>query len=306
MKEIYLLGEITIKLENAISQLGFKPIRRISKNDNIIAIVVRGGVPVKEDLITSLPNLKLILSAGIGYDNIDIDFADKNSILVANCPMGSTISTAEHSFALFLSAVKGISKTTTELKSDVWDRKSNINYEVFGKTMGVVGMGRIGSYLAKLYRSLGLNVIGYDPYVHNTIFKRAGIKRINNLNQLCEQSNYLSLHVNKTKETTNLISADMIKSMQDPNGIVNTCRGGVIEEKVLITLLKNSLLDFYASDVFDNEPIPNKELIELDNVICSPHIAANTFEAQEQIVTDVISQLSEVLIENRMPSYLIS
>jgi D-3-phosphoglycerate dehydrogenase / 2-oxoglutarate reductase len=264
---------------------------------------VRGGVPVTQELIQRNKRLKLILSAGIGVDNIDVNFARKENILVANCPFASAVSTAEHSVALMLAAIKSIPQANVDMKKGVWDRTSHITNQFSDKNIGVIGLGRIGSHAAALYKALGFNVMAYDPYLHNYHFQKLNIKIAKDLDEIFDFANYISMHVAKTNETEGLIDEERILKLNKPNGIVNTCRGGVISEKVLIKLLKDKQLGFYAADVFEKEPGPNPELMALDNVIATPHIAANTYEAQEQIADDAIAQLNEVFQDNITPRF---
>ncbi len=272
----------------------------------VVAIIVRGSVAVSSDLIESLPNLKVIISASIGFDTIDINSATKQGIYVANCPYGSAVSTAEHTLALLLSGIKSIGKANNELKNNSWDRKTNVTHEFYGKSVGVIGLGKIGSYVAKMYETIGMKVYGFDPYIPDYEFHKVDANKIESLEELISKVNYLSVHVAKSEDTESLVIKEHILKLQKPNGIVNTARGGIVSESDLIECLKNGDLNFYCADVFENEPNPSPELLSLPNVIATPHIAANTIEAQNNIAKDVISQLKEVVVEERFPKYLVN
>ena len=303
--EVYLLGEVNPKLTEMLAGINLLTVRDLTNKTKIVALIVRGELAVDRELITQLPNLKVIISAGIGYDNIDLEAAAERQIPVANCPYASAISTAEHSLALTLSGMRNIVKSNLELREGRWDRKNNQVVQFYNKKVGIVGMGRIGRYVAQLYNAIGFEVLAYDPFVPNYHFQRVRANKINSLELLCENVSYLSIHLPRSEETHNIINSENIKLLKHPNGIVNTCRGGIVNEEAVLKNLNSGDLDFYAADVFNNEPTPNSELINNPKVIATPHIAANTYDAQEQILSDVFSQLKEVLVENLKPAYLV-
>jgi len=302
--EVLLLGEVTNDLKTLLTENNIEFNTDLSKK-SYSAIIVRGGIPVQEDLIDSLPSLEFIVSAGIGVDNIDISFATKRNVLVANCPFPSAVSTAEHSLALLLTATKKIAKADREIKTGTWDRGTNHTIELVNKKVAVIGLGRIGSHVASLYRAIGLEVVGYDPYIHDYNLLTRGIRIARSIQEAVAGANFISLHVSKCSETTGLLTREHIMSLDKINGIINTCRGGVVSEDLVHDLVQKGLLGFYATDVFENEPVSKNKLISLDNVICTPHIAANTNEAQLRIAKDVVKQLVEVFTQGVAPSYQI-
>ena len=289
--KILLLGEITSKLRDTLLEEGF--LLTLEPEDDVVCIIVRGGIVVDKNLIDSLSNLKFIISAGIGTDNIDITYANKKNIKVSNCPISSAITTAEHTISLFLTATKKISKADSELKRGIWDRKNNITIEIYGKTITVIGLGNIGSYVAKLYKSLGMNVRGYDPVLHNYYFSKIGVNRVHSLEEAFSGSNFISLHVSKNQETVGMINQSHLDLLNKPCGIINTSRGGIINEDLILKNLDNGTLDFYATDVYESEPNPNQILINHSKVIATPHIGANSSEAQLQIALDTVKQVKE-------------
>jgi len=305
MTKVLLIGEITKELKSLLKQNSYSFSNDLNNLGHYSALIVRGGHPIDHALLSKMNKLQVIIVAGIGYDNIDFQTVKKMNIYVANCPSASTISTAEHSFALFLAGTKRIIKADKELKADIWNRSQNINHEIHGKEVAIIGLGKIGTYVANLYRALGLDVYAYDPYISTAQFKNAGVIQVSKLKDLIGKVNYLSLHAAKTDETTNLINKKLVTSLKKPNGIVNTCRGGIVSEEIIRNSLDTDVLDFYAADVFEDEPNTNMKLISNTKVISSPHIAANTLEAQQKISKTVVTQLRQVFKENIPPSNLI-
>lgn len=303
MKTVYLLGEVTKDLEQQLNSIGISTVRDMTNTDAVEGIVVRGELPVNRRLIDTFPKLKIIASAGIGYDNIDVKYANKRNIYVVNCPYANSISTAEHSVALMLAGMRNIVKTTDELRNGRWDRKNNIVVQWYGKKVGILGFGRIGRYVGQLYSAIGMHVSAFDPYVPNYHFIRSNVKRVNSIDELFSTVNYISVHLPRTRETSNIITSRLMKKLAKPNGIVNTCRGGIVNEKDILKELNKGNLDFYGADVFNGEPKPNHELLNHPRVLATPHIAANTEDAQTQVALDVVMQIREVLIDNKVPSY---
>jgi len=284
-----LLGEVTPLLKSLLQKEAI--VTTTKPAPDVELIIVRGGILVNELLIAQLPNLKVVISAGIGVDNIDLIKCAQKNITVCNCPKASTISVAEHTLALLLAGTKNIAKSDRQLKEGVWDRQNNIGHDAAGKVVGIVGLGRIGSQVATLCKALGFKVIAYDPYVTQAKFKKFGVTRITSLKSLVNKANYLSLHTPKTPETMTMFKDIALSSLKQPNGIVNTARGGILLEQKLKAALQNKSLGFYGCDVFEDEVKPDKELIAIPTVIATPHIAANTIEAQERVAYEVIRQI---------------
>lgn len=302
---IYLLGEVTEQLQRKLQIERFEFTSELSNPEKIEVIVVRGVIPIDQHLMNQLPNLKLVISAGIGIDNIDLVYTQEKSILVANCPTGSTISTAEHAFTHLISAIRQIPKVTTEMKNFTWDRRNNVNHEFHQKNVGIVGLGRIGSHFAKLCNGVGMQVYAYDAYISDEQFTAVNAEKVESLEKLFSQVNYVSLHVPKLSETTNLVREEHIRSLLKPNGIVNTSRGGVISEDLTYRMLNEGVLDFYAVDVFESEPELSKELLQHPKVQATPHIGANTYEAQDRIADMVVQQIREFLHEGSEPKFIV-
>lgn len=291
--KVLLIGEITNSLREKLIKNNYF----ISAEQNRCdydCIVFRGNVQIPDELVSNQRQLKTIISAGIGTDNINREITVERNITVINCPYASSISVAEHTLGLLLSGAKKITKSYSELKSGKWNRTHNIPIELNGKKITVIGMGSIGAHVAQLFKSLGMDVIGYDPYLHKYNFATRNIYFEENLERAIEGTNFISIHVPKTSKTTGLITKEHIRSMDSPNGIINTARGGIVSEDVIERALSGNYLDFYMADVFETEPKPRESLLEMENVVFTPHIAANSIEAQEQIARDVIGSLNEI------------
>jgi D-3-phosphoglycerate dehydrogenase len=249
-------------------------------------MVVRSRTKVKQPLIDVCPNLKVIVRGGVGLDTIDHEYAKSKGISVMNTPLASSASVAELAIGYMFALARSIYKATSSMKSEKWDKKSFEGDEIGGKTLGLVGVGNIGKEVAKRASALGMTVLAYDPYVKEI----AGIKLVT-LDELLSQSDYISLHLPKTKESANMISTDQFAKMKKGVRIVNCARGGIIDETALYDALTNGKVAGAALDVFAEEPPTDWKLLKLDNVIGSPHIGAATKEAQGRVGAEVAEKL---------------
>ncbi len=247
---------------------------------NYDALIVRSQTKVDKELLSAATNLKIIGRAGVGVDNIDIEFATQCGIVVVNAPGGNTISTAEHTLALILAAARKIPQADRSLKAKKWDRKKFVGIELRGKTVGIIGLGRIGYEVAKRCKALEMNVIAYDPYVARERAEKIGAKLVS-LDTLLRNSDIITVHVPKTKETVGLLGRDEFKKMKEGVIIVNAARGGIIDEEALYEAIKDGKVFAAALDVYETEP-PNFEnpIFNTDKIVTTPHIAASTREAQ--------------------------
>ena len=259
------------------------------------ALIVRSETKVTPKIIEAGKNLKIIGRAGVGVDNVDLPTATKNGVIVVNSPEGNTVAAAEHSFAMLLSMARQIPQAYSKLKSGVWDKKTFKGVEVLNKTLGVVGLGKIGRRVASYAIGMGMNVVVFDPYVTEEYAKSIGVE-LKTLEDLVKISDFITLHIPKTKETANLINADMIAKMKKGVRIVNVARGGIINEQDLYDALKSGHVAAAALDVFEKEPTPSDNpLLTLDNIVVTPHLGASTVEAQVNVAVDVVEQIIEVL-----------
>ena len=253
---------------------------------NYEGMVVRSRTKVRQPLIDVCPNLKVILRGGAGLDTIDHEYAKSKGITVMNTPLANTASVAELAIGYMLMMARSLYQATTSMKADKWDKKSFNGDEIGGKTLGLVGVGNIGKEVAKRAAVMGMTVVAYDPYVKEI----AGIKLVT-LDELLAQADYISLHLPKTKESTNMIGAEQFAKMKNGVRIVNCARGGIVNEDALYEALTNGKVAAAALDVFNEEPPVDWKLVKLDNVIASPHIGAATKEAQGRVGAEVAEKL---------------
>jgi D-3-phosphoglycerate dehydrogenase len=253
---------------------------------NYEGMVVRSRTKVRQPLIDVCPNLKVILRGGAGLDTIDHEYAKSKGITVMNTPLANTASVAELAIGYMLMMARSLYQATASMKADKWDKKNFNGDEIGGKTLGLVGVGNIGKEVAKRASVMGMTVLAYDPYVKEI----AGIKLVT-LDELLAQADYISLHLPKTKESSNMIGAEQFAKMKNGVRIVNCARGGIVNEDALYEALTNGKVAAAALDVFNEEPPTDWKLLKLDNVIASPHIGAATKEAQGRVGAEVAEKL---------------
>jgi len=258
------------------------------------ALIVRSATKVTADIIESAKNLKVIGRAGSGLDNIDKVSATKQGIVVMNTPGGNTITTAEHTMALLFSMARQIPQATASMKQGKWEKKRFTGVELYGKTIGIIGIGNIGSHVARMAQGIGMNVIAYDPYMSEEKARSLGIRMVS-LDELIETSEFITIHTPLTNETKGLINSERIKKMRDGVRIVNAARGGIIDEYALYEGLKSGKVAAAALDVFEKEPPVGSPLLELDNVVLTPHLGAATEEAQKNVAIAIAEQVVDYL-----------
>src|SRR3989339_23635 len=239
-------------------------------------------------------NLKIIGRAGVGVDNVDLPTATKNGVIVVNSPEGNTVAAAEHTWAMLLSMARQIPQAHGKLKAGNWDRKSFKGVEVFNKTLGVVGLGKIGRRVASYALGMGMKVIASDPFVTEAYAKNLGVE-LKSFDDVIKEADFITFHIPKNKETAGMVNAAMIAKMKKGVRLVNVARGGIINEKDLYDALKSGRVAAAALDVFEKEPCESSPLFELDNVVVTPHLGASTVEAQVNVSVDVVEQIIEVL-----------
>lgn len=261
-------------------RLGMKKDGLLSIIENYDALVVRSQIKVDKELIERAKNLKILARAGVGVDNIDVETATQHGIVVVNAPGGNTISTAEHAIALIFAVARKIPQAYLSMKEKKWDRKKFTGIELRGKTVGVIGLGRVGYEVARRCKALDMNVLAFDPYIPPERAQKIGVRLVD-LETLLKESDIITVHVPKTKETTGLIGKKEIEIMKKGVIIINTARGGIIDEKALFEALENGKIWGVGLDVYEREP-PNFDspLFKFENVVTTPHIAASTREAQ--------------------------
>ncbi len=266
------------------------------------AIVVRSATKVNEELMSLGIKLKAVGRAGNGTDNIDINEATRRGIIVANTPDSNTMSAGELSIGLLLAQARNISQANVHIKSGQWERNKFKGVELYNKTLGIIGLGRIGSLVATRMKAFGMNVIAYDPYISDERFKRFKVEKKNTLKELIQESDFITVHTPKTKETTGMIGEKEIEFMKPGVRLVNAARGGIINEKALLKGLKSGKVASVGLDVHEEEPCFNNPLFELDNVIVTPHIGASTIEAQVNVGVTVAEQIINALNGEIVPN----
>lgn len=261
------------------------------------ALIIRSASKITKRIIDAADNLKIIGRAGVGVDNIDVEAATQKGIIVVNSPDGNTNAAAEHTVAMMLSLVRNIPNACQSTKEGKWDRAKFTGVEVFGKTLGIIGLGKIGSHVAKVALALGMKVLVYDPYTSENTVKSMGADYVADLENFWDKCDFITVHVPKTKETVDLINKDTIAKMKDGVRLINCARGGIINEKDLREALDSGKVAGAAIDVYTCEPdIQACSLFGCDkNLLLTPHLGASTSEAQINVAVDVANQIKEVL-----------
>ncbi len=266
------------------------------------AIIVRSVTKINEELYQAATNLKVVGRAGNGVDNIDMAGATKRGIIVVNTPEANTVSAAEHTIGLLLSSIRNIPQANAEIKSKRWDRSGFGGVELNGKTLGVVGLGRIGALVATRMQSFNMKVIAYDPYITDERFKKYGTEKKESLADLVKEADFITVHTPKTEETMGMIGAEEFKVAKKGVRLVNCARGGIIEEEALAQALKEGIVASAALDVLVNEPNTTSPLLDFKNTVITPHLGADTVEAQENvgltIAHEVLSALKGEMVPN--------
>ncbi|MDD5383135.1 MAG: phosphoglycerate dehydrogenase, partial [Candidatus Margulisbacteria bacterium] len=258
------------------------------------ALIVRSETKATPKILEAGKKLKIVGRAGVGVDNIDLPTATKNGIIVVNSPEGNTVAAAEHTWAMLLSMARNIPQAHCKLKTGVWDKKSFKGVEVLNKTLGVIGLGKIGRRVASYALGMGMRVIAADPFVTADYTKSLGVE-LKSFDEVIKEADFITFHIPKTKETAGLINAETIAKMKKGVRLVNVARGGIIDERALYDALKGGQVKAAALDVFEKEPCDSSPLFELDNIVVTPHLGASTVEAQVNVAIDVAEQIIEVL-----------
>lgn len=258
-------------------------------------LVVRSATKVTADVIEAAKNLRVIGRAGVGVDNIDLDAAGKKGIIVMNAPDGNMITTAEHAMALMLSMSRNIPAANNSLKLEKkWSPKTFMGVELYGKTLGIIGMGRIGTVVAERSKGFGMKIIAYDPYVNKEHAEKLGVELVE-LKELLKRSDYVSLHTPKVGDKPLLGKAEL-DAVKPGIRIINCARGGLIDEDALVQAIKDGKVAQAALDVYAQEPLPPESpLLQMDEIICTPHLGASTEEAQDKVAIAICDQIIDYL-----------
>lgn len=258
------------------------------------ALLVRSAVDVNAGLLEHAPKLKVIGRAGVGVDNIDLDAATRMGIAVMNTPGANAVAVAEHTFALMLALARHITRGDVTTRAGKWEKKSLQGTELRGKTLGIVGLGRVGLEVARRARAFNMEMVAHDPFVSASVARELGI-RLGTLEEVFAAADYLSLHVGLTPQTTGMINADSLKKMKKGVRLVNCARGELIDEAALAAALQSGQVAGVALDVFAEEPPKTSPLLGLENVVATPHIAGSTHEAQDAVGMQIARQVKDYL-----------
>lgn len=254
-------------------------------------LIVRSATKVTAEVLAVADRLKVVGRAGSGLDNVDTQAATRRGVVVMNTPGGNTVTTAEHTMSMIFSMTRRIPQATASMKAGRWEKEKFMGVELYNKTLGIVGMGQIGGYLAKMAQGLSMNVIAYDPYLAEERAKKMGVELVT-LADLFRRADIITVHTPLTPETKSLINAAAIETMKPGVMIANCARGGIVNEADLYEALKSKRVAAAAFDVFEEEPVkPDHPLLTLDNFICTPHIGASTTEAQENVAVGIAEQI---------------
>lgn len=260
------------------------------------ALIVRSGTQVTADIIEAAAKLKVIGRAGVGLDNVDLAAATKKGIVAMNTPAGNTTSTAEHTMSMIMALSRNIPQAVASVKQSKWERSKFTGVELYGKTLGIIGLGRIGSTVAKMAQGFGMKIIGFDPYLPAEIAGKNGIEVVD-LQTIYKTADYITVHIPKTDETTNMIGEKEIALMKKTVRLINCARGGIIDEKALVVALKEKRIAGAAIDVYDVEPPDfTNELFKLDNCVTTPHLGASTTEAQVNVAIEIAHAVKDALL----------
>ncbi|MBO0677284.1 phosphoglycerate dehydrogenase [Mycolicibacterium sp. S2-37] len=264
------------------------------------ALLVRSATTVDAEVLAAAPKLKIVARAGVGLDNVDVDAATARGVLVVNAPTSNIHSAAEHALALLLSAARQVPAADATLRAHTWKRSSFSGTEIFGKTVGVVGLGRIGQLVAQRLAAFGTHVVAYDPYVSAARAAQLGIELLT-LDELLGRADFISVHLPKTKETAGLINKEALAKTKPGVIIVNAARGGLIDEQALADAVTSGHVRAAGLDVFATEPCTDSPLFELPQVVVTPHLGASTAEAQDRAGTDVAASVRLALAGEFVP-----
>ncbi|MEE8456528.1 MAG: phosphoglycerate dehydrogenase, partial [Acidimicrobiia bacterium] len=258
------------------------------------ALIVRSATRVDRELIEAAPGLKVVGRAGSGVDNIDLEAATEHGVMVVNAPNANTISAAEHTMALLLAQARRVPEADRSLREGRWDRKKFSGVELHGKTLGVLGLGKIGTLVAQRASSFGMRIVAHDPYVSTERAKRLGVEMLT-LDEVFAVADMLTIHLPRTPQTENLINAESIAKMKDGVRIVNVARGGIVSEADLAEAVRSGKVGGAAVDVFDTEPTTDSPLFDVPRITVTPHLGASTVEAQDKAGIAVAQAVSDAL-----------
>jgi D-3-phosphoglycerate dehydrogenase / 2-oxoglutarate reductase len=283
---------------DVLVQTKLSPAQLIEIIPEFAALIVRSETKVSGEILNAAKELRVVGRAGVGVDNVDVETATRRGVLVLNAPGGNTVSTAEHAFSLLLCVARKIPQADASLRGKKWSRKDFEGVELYNKTLGVIGMGRIGSELSRRAIAFGMRVIAYDPYLSAARARSLQVELVEELDDLLANADFISLHTPLTNETRHLLDTARISKTKPGVRIINCARGGLIDETALASALQNGHIAAAALDVFEIEPLPeDSPLRAAPNLILTPHLGASTAEAQESVGIEIAQSIRAALLE---------
>ncbi|PKN21021.1 MAG: phosphoglycerate dehydrogenase [Deltaproteobacteria bacterium HGW-Deltaproteobacteria-6] len=274
---------------------GMKPDELKAVIKDYDALIVRSSTKVTAEIIEAAVKLSAIGRAGAGVDNIDIPAASKRGIVVMNTPGGNTVTTGEHAVAMMLSLARKIPQATASMKAGLWEKSKFMGNEYCNKTLGIIGLGRVGAAVADRAMGLKMNVIACDPFISPEVAEQMGVKLVS-MDELYANADFITIHSPLMPETKDLVNADSFARMKQGVFLIHCARGGIVNEKALYDALQSGKVAGAALDVFEEEPTKNMDLIGLDNVICTPHLGASTDEAQTNVAIAIAHQIAAYFV----------
>jgi D-3-phosphoglycerate dehydrogenase len=276
-------------------EVGLNPEELKAKLPAYDGLAVRSAVKVTRDVLDAHDGLRVIGRAGIGVDNIDVEAATARGVVVMNTPGGNAITTAEHAIAMMLSLARRIPAADASTKAGKWEKSKFTGVEVTGKTLGLIGCGNIGAIVADRARGLKMRVLAYDPYLSGERARDIGVRKVEELDQLYAEADFITIHVPKTESTTGMIDANALAKMKKGVRLINCARGGLVVEPDLKAAIESGQVAGAAIDVFAEEPARDNPLFALEETVCTPHLGASTTEAQEKVALQIAEQMADYL-----------
>ncbi len=280
--------------------LNLTPEQLIATIPGAHALIIRSATKVIPAVLDAATDLIVVGRAGIGLDNVDVPYATKKGVMVVNAPQSNILSAAEQAMALLLAQARNVPQAHSALINGKWERSKWEGVELYGKTLGIIGLGRVGALVAQRALAFGMRLIAYDPFVSKERARQMGVELLQ-LEEVVAQSDFISIHLPKSKETTGLIGAEMLSKAKPGLRIINTARGGIIDEKALYDAITTGKVQGAGLDVFDSEPCTDSPLFTLPSVVVTPHLGASTFEAQDKAGVQIAEQVQLALAGEFVP-----
>jgi D-3-phosphoglycerate dehydrogenase len=277
-------------------KLGSDPARLTEIVGGYDGLAIRSATKVTAAVLEAATNLRVVGRAGIGVDNVDIPAASAKGVVVMNTPFGNSITTAEHAIAMMFATARQLPAADASTRAGKWEKSRFMGVEITAKTLGVIGCGNIGSVVASRAIGLRMKVVAYDPFLNHERAVQLGVEKVETVEELLKRADFVTLHLPKTAQTANLLSAERIALMKPTARLINCARGGLVDEAAVAAALHEGRLAGAAFDVFDVEPAKSNPLFDAPNCVCTPHLGASTLEAQENVALQIAEQMSDYLL----------